>query len=154
MRNVPLALQVAHAESFAGGVSVRPPIAAQGAASGHPQRPENGAHRAERQSAGGRVVRAATGHGRGRAPRRWRGGAMGTSRPTAKPHEWCARARAHHAERQRRGVPCHAPRWRAATGSGAAARAGRPGGQASRPTAKLHDHRAHERGARGVGRCG
>ena len=26
-----------------------------------------------------------------RAPRRWRGGAMGTSRPTAKPHEGCAR---------------------------------------------------------------
>ena len=25
-----------------------------------------------------------------RAPRRWRGGAMGTSRPTAKPHEGCA----------------------------------------------------------------
>ena len=28
-----------------------------------------------------------------RAPRRWRGGAMGTSRPTAKPHEGCARQR-------------------------------------------------------------
>ena len=28
-----------------------------------------------------------------RAPRRWRGGAMGTSRPTAKPHERCARPR-------------------------------------------------------------
>ena len=28
---------------------------------------------------------------RSHAPRRWRGGAMGTSRPTAKPHEGCAR---------------------------------------------------------------
>ena len=37
--------QVAHVESFAGGVSVRPPIAAQGAASGHPRRSGNGAHR-------------------------------------------------------------------------------------------------------------
>ena len=71
MRNVPLALQVAHAESFAGGVSVRPPIAAQGAASGHPQRPENGAHRADGAAArwGHRALppsRTSGVHGRGR----------------------------------------------------------------------------------------
>ena len=46
--------------------------------------------RAPRWRAGG----AARGcEGRSRAPRRWRGGAMGTSRPTAKPHEGFTRQR-------------------------------------------------------------
>ena len=134
------------------------------------------------------------GHAAGRemqshAPRRWRGGAMGTSRPTATGHERGARQRDtsvrrgvrrgegrgawvacakfagvmavvrepggpaadHRAARvmrwimrvcndgahEGRGMPSHAPR------RGAAVRAGRPGGQASRPTAT-----GHERGAR------
>ena len=42
---------------------------------------------------GARSVRTATGHERGRAPRRWRGGAMGTSRPTAITPAKFARAR-------------------------------------------------------------
>ena len=44
-----------------------------------------------------------------------------------------------HGARKYRAPPSRAPRWRAATGNGAAARAGRPGGQASRPTAKPHE---------------
>ena len=43
------------------------------------------------------------------------------------------------------GMPCRAPQWRAATGNGAAARAGRPGGQASRPTGTGHGDGARAR---------
>ena len=39
-----------------------------------------------------------------RAPRRWRGGAMRTSRPTAKPHEVCARRRGTGGGARRRGT--------------------------------------------------
>ena len=48
-----------------------------------------------------------------------------------------------------RGMPSRTPRWRAATGNGAAARAGRPGGRPSRPTAMPHERCARPRGARG-----
>ena len=67
--------QVAHAESFAGASPCAP------------------------HSRAGRGVRSPPRPSRARtampcrAPRRWRGGAMGTSRPTAKPHERCARPR-------------------------------------------------------------
>ena len=85
-----------------------------------------------------------------RAPRRWRGGAMGTSRPTATgPHgdgtrRWGVMAMGRdHGARQWRGMPSRAPRrWRGgAMGT-------------SRPTAKPHEGCARQRGTTmGHGRC-
>ena len=106
-----------------------------------------------------------------RAPRRWRGGTgrmgsphgrcngvrrcgvMGTSRRVRGPAAHRAADRAAACKTLSVcGMPSRAPRWRAATGSSAAARAGRPGGQASRPTATGHKANGPYEGARRCGR--
>ena len=51
----------------------------------------------------------------------------------------------HHGAREVRTMPSRALRWRAATGNSAAARAGRPGGQASRPVATGPGHGTWQR---------
>ena len=62
----------------------------------------------------------------------------------AKPHEGerttgSVRGRGATGASEGSGMRSSAPRWRAATGNGAAARAERPGGQTSRPIAKPHE---------------
>ena len=95
-----------------------------------------------REAKPARAVRTATG----------RCGAIGTSRPTAKPHGWCARPRGEVARRvhgsPRRTGGAHAMGRQRSAGQ----RAGRLGGRSSRPTAMPHGRGArqggvHRRGA-------
>ena len=104
----------------------------------------NGAHDAKPRTA------VASRHGQ------WRGGAMGTSRPTAKPHEGFARQRGMrgaHGEgarceaAHRGGEPPRAMARRREPGGWGAPTGG--GGQASRPTAMPHGC-AHRDGTRAV----
>ena len=104
---------------------------------------------------GARAVRTATGNGRGMR-------AMG-----GEGRECGARGKAAHGNRDTSGAHVAKPRTAAVSHRGrcdAAARAGRPGGQASRPTATGHECGARRRGgwqrtrvartATGCGRCG
>ena len=151
MRNVPLALQVAHAESFAGGVSVRPPIAAQGAASGHPQRPENGAHRAERQSAGG-----ASGARSNGARARARTAPMARRRDgDIAPYRQAARVVCTGAGAPRRAAKARDAMPRTAVASRHGRRRGGASREARRPSIAPYRQAARPQGARaGRARCG
>ena len=91
------------------------------------------------------------------APRRWRGSAMGTSRPTAKPHEggrtgegalrWCASG-AHGRCARWCGMPRRAPRWRGGGGEGAREAKPRTAPMARRRDGDIAPYRQAARGRR------